>query len=132
MNSELESNAAYRLESIPEAPDGLSAGALKYWGELIPLVFELRTARNCDIPALILLVEARADLDALQSAIRSEGITTEAGSGGKKAHPALRSLEATRRQVETMLDRFGLIPGSFPRKAPSYQSYVEHYKRMHS
>jgi len=130
MPRELESKTRYRLEEIPPPPETLSPGAREHWLELLPLVFELGTARVCDIPALILMVEARADLDSLQSAIRSEGITTTAGSGGKKAHPALRSLEATRRQVETALDRFGLIPGGIPLKAPSYQSYVDHWHRM--
>jgi len=127
----LKTNIGFAFEEIPEAPESLSAGARVHWDELIPVIYDLKTARPADIPALVILCEARADLDNLQNAIREEGITTEAGSGGKKTHPALRSLEVARRQVETMLDRFGLIPGSFPRKAPDYQSYVEHWHRMH-
>jgi P27 family predicted phage terminase small subunit len=132
MARQLESKTGFRLEEIPPPPESLSPGAVAHWLELLPIIFELGTARVCDIPALILLCEARADLDALQSAIRSEGITTEAGSGGRKANPALRSLEVALRQVETMLDRFGLIPGSFPRKAPSYADHLDHHKRMNS
>ena len=132
MNSELESKTRFRLEQIPEAPESLSSGAREHWDELIPIIFELKTARVCDIPALILMVEARADLNALQDTLRREGFTTESAAGSKKTHPAQRSLENARRQVETMLDRFGLIPGSFPRKAPDYQSYVEHWRRMHT
>jgi len=129
--AQLESKTRFRLEEIPPPPETLSPAAVAHWLELLPIIFELGTARNCDVPALILLVEARADLDSLQNAIREKGHTTTAGSGGEKANPALRSLEATRRQVETMLDSFGLIPGGIPLKAPSYQSYVDHWHRMH-
>jgi phage terminase small subunit len=78
------------------------------------------------------MCEARADLDNLQYAIREEGITTEAGSGGKKAHPALRSLEATRRQVESQMASFGLMPGSITHRVTTYAAYLDHYKRMNS
>ncbi len=125
------SKTGFRLEEIPPPPENLSAAAREHWLELIPVIFELRTARPADIPALVLLVEMRADLDALQSAIESDGITTEAGSGGKKAHPALRSLEATRRQVESMMDRFGLLPGSSMLQVSDYSTYEDRYKRMH-
>lgn len=132
MARELESKTGFRLEEIPPPPETLSPAAAAHWLELLPIIFELRTARVCDIPALILMVEARADLDSLQSAIRSEGITTEAGSGGKKAHPALRSLEATRRQVESQMGSFGLMPGSHAHRVTTYAAYLDHYERMHS
>ena len=118
-----KSHTGYRFEEIPEIPAGLSDGALKHWNNLMPVIFELGTARPADIHALVLLVEMRADLDALQDTIRKEGITTQAGSGGKKAHPAMRSLEATRRQVLSLLDRFGLLAESFPNKRPKYSSH---------
>ena len=79
-----ESKTRFRLEEIPPPPETLSPGAREHWLELIPLVFELRTARVCDIPALVLMCEARADLDALQSAIRTEGHTTRPDLVGKK------------------------------------------------
>ncbi len=107
---------------MPEVPAELSDGARKHWDNIMPIIFELGTARPADIHALVLLCEMRVDLDALQGTIRQEGITTVAGSGGKKAHPALRSLEATRRQVENLLDRFGLMPGYTP-QAPKYSNY---------
>jgi P27 family predicted phage terminase small subunit len=132
MPRQLESKTRFRLEEIPEAPDGLSPGACEHWLELLPIIFELGTARVCDIPALVLMCEARADLDALQSAIRSEGITTEAGSGGRKANPALRSLEVARRQVESQMGSFGLMPGSHAHRVTTYAAYLDHYKRMNS
>ena len=127
-----ESKTRFRLEEIPPPPETLSPGAREHWLELIPLVFELRTARVCDIPALVLMCEARADLDALQSAIRTEGHTTTAGSGGQKANPAQRALEATRRQVENQMGSFGLMPGSHAHRVTTYAAYLDHYKRLNS
>ncbi len=118
-----KNHTGYRFEAMPEVPAGLSDGARKHWDDLMPVIFELGTARPADIPALVLLVEMRADLDALQDTIRKEGITTQAGSGGKKAHPAMRSLEVARRQVLSLLDQFGLLAESFPHKRPKYSSY---------
>jgi P27 family predicted phage terminase small subunit len=129
--TQLKSNTGYRLEEIPPAPDSLSAGAREHWAELIPLVFELGTARNCDVPALVLLCEARSDLDSLQNAIREKGHTTTAGSGGKKANPAQRALEATRRQVENQMGSFGLMPGSRAHRVTAYADYLDHWHRMH-
>lgn len=116
-------HTGYRLEEMPEIPSGLSGGALKHWNDLMPVIFELGTARPADVPALVLLCEMRADLDALQDTIRKDGITTEAGSGGRKAHPALRSLEAARRQVLSLLDQFGLLAESYPSKRPKYSRH---------
>ena len=98
------------LKTQPAAPATLSPGAHRYWGELVPLIVALQTARPADNAALVLLVELLADVDILQNTIRAEGVTTDAGSGGVKAHPGLRNLEASRRQVQTLLDRFGLMP----------------------
>ena len=118
-----KNHTGYRFEEMPEIPAGLSDGALKHWDELLPIIFELATARPADIPALVMLCEMRADLDLLQDTIRKEGITTVAGSGGRKAHPAMRSLEVARRQVLSLLDQFGLLAESFPNKRPKYSSY---------
>jgi len=52
----------------------------------------------------------KADICSLEAAIRSEGLTIEAGSGGRKAHPALQTLTAARRQAQTLLSLFGLMP----------------------
>lgn len=131
MSSQLKSKTGFRLEEIPPPPEKLSTGAREHWLELLPIIFELGTARVCDIPALVLLCEARADLDALQSAIRSEGISTAAGSGGRKANPALRSLEVARRQVESQMGSFGLIPGSHAHRVTAYADYLDHWHRMH-
>ena len=118
-----KNHTGFRFEEMPEIPAGLSDGALKHWNNLMPVIFELGTARPTDIPALVMLCEMRADLDLLQDTIRKEGITTVAGSGGRKAHPAMRSLEVARRQVLSLLDQFGLLAGSFPHKQPKYSNY---------
>jgi len=115
-----ENHTDCRFEVMPPAPDSLSEGALKHWAALLPAIVELETGRPADIPVLVMLVEMMADVDALQDAIRQEGHTIEAGSGGRKAHPALRSLEATRRQAQDLLGKFGLMPGCTPRAANYY------------
>ena len=109
-----KSRVGYRFEEMPSVPQGLSAGAIKYWNDLLPIIFELGTGRPADIPALVLLCEMSADVEALQDAIRREGFTTDAGSGGKKANPAMRPLEVARRQVLNLLDQFGLLAQRFP------------------
>ena len=44
MNSELESNTGYRLEEIPPPPETLSPGARGHWLELLPIIYDLKTA----------------------------------------------------------------------------------------
>ena len=118
-----KSRVGYRFEEMPSVPQGLSAEAIKYWNDLLPIIFELGTGRPADIPALVLLCEMSADVEALQDAIRREGFTTDAGSGGKKANPAMRPLEVARRQVLNLLDQFDLLAQRFPGKAPKYSTY---------
>ena len=65
--------------------------------------------------------EILADINILQETIRSEGFTIEAGSGGRKGHPALTSLAKARTQAKGLLDRFGLLPGSQTKSAPEYR-----------
>lgn len=114
---------AYRLASIPEPPDTMSAGAAQEWRTLAKQIYQLRTARPADLRLLELLCEILADISALQETIRKDGYTTEAGSGGVKGHPGLASLEKARRQAHTLLDRFGLVPGTYTSKAPEYHAY---------
>ena len=124
----VENHPAYRLEEIPPAPDTLSNGAKQQWDAIVPIIFDLRTARPADLPAIEMLCEIKADIRALEEAIRNEGFTIEAGSGGRKAHPAMKSLQAARSQAKVLLNQFGLLPDSSTRQArqfskSNYRSY---------
>ena len=87
------------------------------------MVFELQTARRADLPTLGLLCEIKADIRSLEAAIRTDGHTIQAGSGGRKAHPALASLAAARQQAQILLDIFGLVPGSKTRQAKKFNAH---------
>ena len=119
---------AYRLDSVPVPPDALSEDAKQQWLTLAPLIYEMQTARIADLPTLELLCEIKADVHSLEEAIRDEGYTIEAGSGGRKAHPAMQTLTATRRQAQNLLDKFGLVPGS---EAPQAREYSDYYHEHH-
>ena len=120
---EQETTIGYAFLEMPDPPESLSTAARVHWDELIPVIFDLKTARPADIPVLILLCESRADLDALQATLRKEGFTTESAAGSKKGHPATRTLENARREVLGLMDRFGLTPG-YTSKAPSYAGHL--------
>ena len=124
---ELKSNIGFAFESIPDAPEGLSAAALKYWHQIIPIIFDQQTGRPADISAITMLCELRADLDAMQIAIREDGFTTESAAGSKKSHPALRSLEACHNRTENLMRQFGLMPS--PYKVRSYADHVADVER---
>lgn len=120
---EKETVIGYAFLEMPDPPESLSTGARAHWDELIPTIFDLKTARPADIPVLILLCEARADVDALQATLRKEGFTTESAAGSKKSHPAVRSLENARSEVLGLMDRFGLTPG-YTQQAPAYSGHL--------
>jgi P27 family predicted phage terminase small subunit len=128
---DLKPDTGFAFEEIPEAPQELSAAALKFWHQIIPVIFDLKTGRPADIPSLIILCEALVDLNALQATLRKEGFTTESAAGSKKTHPAQRSLENARQQVDLMMSRFGLIRGAYAQKAPDYADHLAHFRRLH-
>jgi P27 family predicted phage terminase small subunit len=120
-----ENHPAYRLPAIPEAPDGLSDGARRQFDTLVPIIFELRTARQADLPAIGLMCEILGDCEALQQTIHREGITVTS-SGGPKPHPALRNLDSARRQAVGLLNKFGLLPDSKAKMAQRWQNPTWH------
>jgi P27 family predicted phage terminase small subunit len=120
---EQETTIAYAFLELPDPPESLSTAARAHWDELIPTIFDLKTARPADIPVLILLCEARSDVDALQVTLRAEGFCTTSAAGSKKSHPAVRTLENARREVLGLMDRFGLTPG-ITQKAPAYSGHL--------
>ena len=118
-----QDHPAYRLREIPDPPDTLSAGGRKEWTTLAKQIYELRTARPADVRLLEVLCELLSDISVLQETIRADGLTIEAGSGGRKGHPGLASLEKARRHAQNLLDQFGLTPGTITLQAPEYQEY---------
>jgi P27 family predicted phage terminase small subunit len=126
--NEPQNHPAYQLSEIPEPPDTISEGGRQEWQTVAKTVFELRTARPADLRLLELLCEILADISALQETIRRDGFTVEAGSGGRKGHPGLASLEKARRQAHTLLDQFGLVPGTYTRKAPKFEPGPHKYR----
>jgi P27 family predicted phage terminase small subunit len=123
INMEQETVIGYAFLEMPDPPESLSAGARAHWDELIPTIFDLKKARPADIPVLILLVEARSDVDSLQATLRAEGFCTTSAAGSKKSHPAVRTLENARREVLSLMDGFGLTPG-IVQKAPAYSGHL--------
>ena len=128
---EIVNHPGFRLESVPVPPETLSDGGKQAWKALAPLIYQMQTARPADLPALELLCEIKADIHSLEQVIKAEGYTIEAGSGGRKAHPALQSLTAARRQAQNLLDTFGLVPGSKARRANKFSegNYQHGYGR---
>jgi P27 family predicted phage terminase small subunit len=107
----------FRLETVPEPPDTLSEAANAEWRELLPTIVQLGTARPADLRLLALLCELLADIAGMEASIRDQGYTIQAGSGGLKANPVLRALDAARRQAESLLRHFELAPaGRRPEK----------------
>jgi P27 family predicted phage terminase small subunit len=100
--TDTNNHPAYRLESIPEPPDTLSAGAKQEWKVLSPIIYELQTARPADLRTLELLVELLADINTLQETVRTDGVLIGTGTESYKTHPAQKSLEIARRQAQIM------------------------------
>lgn len=112
--------AGARLSEAPEPPASLSDGAAEHWRELAPLLVDLEILTEADLPALKLACKTLATVDALETAIHSEGFTIQAANGGRKAHPALKALETQRNAAARLLSDFGMSPKArkFVTKAP--------------
>ena len=108
------------LRTAPRAPGYLSAAASEEWRRVAPEAVRVGVTQ-ADMRALALLCEALATESELRAVIQQEGTTIEAGSGGRKAHPALAALAQSRHQAHQLLANFGLIPRSrvsMPAKPP--------------
>ena len=127
MNEALPTN--YRLETPPKPPDALSPAARREWLALAPVLTELGTLRGADLRAFSLLAELLADIARMEAILAAEGYTTPSAGGSSKASPLLNSLAGARRHAQSLLDRFGLLPGSKAKRAPKYN---EHDHRIFS
>jgi P27 family predicted phage terminase small subunit len=106
----IENHPYFRLETIPEPPETLSKAAKAEWEELLPVIVGLGTARPADLRILALLCEVLADISGMESAIREQGYTTASAAGSLKTHPALKPLDAARRQAAQLLGQLQCAP----------------------
>jgi len=102
--------AVDRLQTVPKAPDSLSAGAKSEWAPLALAVVELGVLTTADLRALALLAETLAAEAELRAVLQREGLTIPGAGGNFKAHPAAKLLETTRGQAMRLLADFGLTP----------------------
>ena len=121
------------LRTSPRAPGYLSEAAAEEWRRVAPEAVRVGVTQ-ADMRALALLCEALATESALRAVIQQEGTTIEAGSGGRKAHPALAALAQSRHQAHQLLANFGLIPRSrvsMPAKpAPAKTNAFDRFKEF--
>ncbi|OMG74906.1 phage terminase small subunit P27 family [Burkholderia ubonensis] len=106
----LKGVASDQLDEAPPPPDGMSSRAAAEWKRVAPLVVSLGLLTASDLRALELLAETLATEAQLRETLDREGLTIATGSGGSKAHPALRALSDARAQATRLLDAFGLSP----------------------
>ncbi|MDN7458178.1 MULTISPECIES: phage terminase small subunit P27 family [Burkholderia] len=106
----LKGIAAEQLDIAPPPPAGMSSRAAAEWVRVAPLVVSLGLLSASDLRALELLAETLATEVRLRETLDREGLTIATGTGGSKAHPALRALSDARAQAARLLDAFGLSP----------------------
>lgn len=113
------------LKEAPPPPSSLSEHAHTAWEVLASELVDLGVLTTADLTALALLCATQATASELEQTIREEGFTVPTGQGGKKAHPALKSLESTRNAAARLLCEFGLTPKSrkYVEKAPKSGGY---------
>jgi P27 family predicted phage terminase small subunit len=102
--------ATDRLSTACLPDPNLSEKAKLEWERILPVLVRLGTATVADVRALELCCEALASEKALREVLEVEGLLVQGGSGGMKAHPALKALETTRSQAHRLLSDFGLTP----------------------
>ncbi|WP_232435689.1 P27 family phage terminase small subunit [Burkholderia ubonensis] len=90
----LKGIAADQLTVAPPPPDGMSSRAAAEWDRVAPLVVSLGLLNASDLRALELLAETLATEAQLRETLDREGLTIATGTGGSKAHPALRDARA--------------------------------------
>ena len=108
-----------RLERMPPAPKDLSDEARKQWQRLAPAVKETGAMTASDLIAFELLCRTLATAIEAEEIIAKEGATIAAGSGGRKAHPALAMMATARAQATALLAQFALTPRGRATIAPA-------------
>jgi P27 family predicted phage terminase small subunit len=105
-----KADMAARLFRAVPPPANMSERAKAEWKRLMPVVIALGTMSRCDLRAFQLLCETLATATEAAELVAKQGMTIPTGSGGRKAHPALRVLADARRHAGTQLESFGLTP----------------------
>lgn len=96
----------------PKPPAWLSKRARVEWRRLAPIAFNLGSLKFAHFRAFGLLCETLAQAEEARRTIERDGMTVAAGSGGRKAHPALRVLATAQAQAARLMSEFGLTPAA--------------------
>src|SRR5919202_2961857 len=99
-----------RLSRCPPPPATLTDAGTAEWKRLAPIAHRLGTLCAADLRAFELLCMTLATAAEAEATIRREGMTLPTGSGGTRAHPAIRIMEGSRAQAARLLIEFGLTP----------------------
>src|SRR5579863_4648034 len=92
-----------RLARVLPPPKHLDERAATEWRAVMPAAVSLGTITRADLRAFELLVVTLATETEARDRLRREGMTIKAGSGGRKAHPALKAAETARMQAHRLL-----------------------------
>lgn len=103
-------NHAPVLAAVPPPPEGLSERAAATWVRLGRLSIAAGVLTELDVELLELAARTVANVAELEEILAREGLTTDAGSGGKKAHPACAMLDRARAHAHRFLTDLGLTP----------------------
>lgn len=98
------------LKRAPPPPAHLSDRAAAEWRRLARVCVDLWTLTTADLRAFELLCNTLAMESEAREALAREGLTLAAGSGGRKAHPAVKVAESARNQAARLLADFGMTP----------------------
>ena len=101
---------ARRLDQPPPAPATLAAAAVLHWNRIAAATVGLGVLTEADLSLLELLSNTLAAEAEARTALTRDGLTTAAGSGGTKKHPAAAVAETARSQALAMMREFGLTP----------------------
>ena len=103
---------AARLTAPPPAPATMRPDAIPHWQRVAAAAVGIGTLTAADLPMLELLVNTLAAEADARAALDRDGLTTAAGSGGTKKHPAAAIAETARGQAVALFREFGLSPRS--------------------
>jgi P27 family predicted phage terminase small subunit len=89
---------------IPRAPAGLKARGRRFWRR-VASAYELTTSEFMILEEVCRTLDS---LDAMQSALNSEGVTVEGSAGQPRAHPVLVELRQQRVALGRLLSQLAL------------------------
>ena len=101
---------AARLTIPPKPPAQLGPRAAAEWRRIAPAAVGIGTLTTADCRAFELLAQMLATESEARELLAAEGLSLNTGDGGRKAHPAVRTMETARAQAARLLAEFGLSP----------------------